>query len=197
MTMPSSFRGRTLLLAIALTVAAVSAPQPARARDKEFGLLVHYVESHYHAHRQYRFILGFASFAVNIARPYGVKGMKLALWENAKIKANKDDGDFPAVVKAGLAEEWQPMVRVWSRRTGERTVIFAKPDGKDMKLLVATVDQEEAVVVQVKINPDKLSQCIDQWSREDRHARHGDENDAKPSVPNAPNQDATESADGL
>jgi len=146
--------------------------QSARAGDKEFGVLVHYVESHYQAHRQYRFLLGFASVAVKIVRPYGVKGMKLAIWGNGKISANPDDRDFPTVVKAGLAEGWQPMVRVWSRRDGERTVIFAKADGKDMKLLVATVEQDEAAVIQVKINPDKLSKCIERWSHEDWN-QHG------------------------
>lgn len=191
MTKPSNFRGRILIVAIAFTLAVVSAPKPAHARDKEFGVLVHYVESHYHAHRQYRFLMGFASLTVNIVRPYGVKGVKLALWENGKFKPDKDDVDFPAVVKAGLAEGWQPMVRVWSRRDGERTVIFAKPDGKDMKLLVATVDQEDAVVIEVKINPEKLSRCIDEWSRDDRHDHHGEKNNGKPSNPS---QNADETA---
>jgi hypothetical protein len=164
---------RRLIAAIALCFIGLSAPPSAHAGDKEFSLLVHYVESHYHAHRQYRFLLGFASFAVNVVRPYGVKGMKLAIWEDQNFAANKDDQDFPDVVKAGLADGWQPMVRVWSRRDGERTVIFAKADGKDMKLLVATVDKEDAVVVQMKINPDKLSECIEQWSHDDKGERHG------------------------
>lgn len=196
MTKPSSFRGRALIIAAAFMLTAISTPQSARARDKEFGVLVHYVESHYHAHRQYRFLLGFASIAVNIAHPEGVKGMKLALWENARIRANKDD-DFSDVVRAGLAEDWKPMVRVWSRRNGERTVIFAKPDGKDMKLLVATIDQEEAVVVQVKINPDKLGQYIDEECRNHRHDDHRNKDAAEPLSPNAPNSDAPEIADGM
>jgi hypothetical protein len=196
MTKPSSFRRRTMIIAGALAFAAVTMPQSARARDKEFGTLVHYVESHYHAHRQYRFLIGFASMAVNIAHPYGVKGMKLALWEDAKIKANGDADDFPAVVRAGLAEDWQPMVRVWSRHAGERTVVFAKPDGNEMKLLVATIDQEDAVVVQVKINPDNLSKYIDDWTTRCRHDRRGDRFDAAPPPPEAPHAEAIEVASG-
>ncbi len=181
MTNPSSLFRKSLLAGGLLCLTPVLLPQSARAGDKEFGVLVHYVESHYKVHRQYRFILSFASFAVNIARPYGVKGMKLAIFENEKISAaNADDQDFPSVVKAGLAEGWQPMVRVWSRRNGERTVIFAKPEGKNMKLLIASVEQNEAVVIQVKVNPDKLSQCIDRWSREDRNYHDGDKKDTHP-----------------
>jgi len=197
MTKPSSLLGRILIIAAALTFAAAVTPQSARARDKEFGRLVHYVESHYHVHRQYRFLIAFGSLAVKVAHPEGVKGMKLALWENEKIRASSDGDDFPDVVKAGLADGWQPMVRVWSRRNNERTVIFAKPDGNDMKLLVATVDQEDAVVVQVKIDPDKLSGYIDEWSRDNRHQYHGNEYPAHPSNPNPPDASATEVADGM
>ena len=179
----SSIAFRVSIAAGVFCLLTFSAPQSAGARDKEFSLLVHYVESHYHAHRQYRFILGFASFAVNVVRPYGVKGIKLALWENQKFSPAKDDLDFPAVVAAGLAQGWQPMVRVWSRRDGEHVVIFARPDGNDMKLLVATVDKEDAVVLQVKINPDKLSKCIEQWSREDGHNHHGEPHDGDHPAP--------------
>jgi hypothetical protein len=174
---------RIPLVASVLCFLMISAPQPAGARDKEFGLLVHYVESHYHAHRQFRFLLGFASFAVNVVRPYGAKGIRLAMWQNRGFSADENGLDFPAVVKAGLAQGWQPMVRVWSRRNGENVVVFARPDGKDMKLLVATVDENEAIVVQVKINPDELSKCIEQWSSKDKHERHGDPHNEDHSTP--------------
>jgi len=177
---------------------AFSVPQSARGGDKEFGVLVHYVESHYHAHRSHRFLLGFASFAVKIVHPYGVKGMKLALWENQNFPSHsKIDSDFPAVVRAGLADGWQPMVQVRSRRDGERTVIFAKPDGKNMKLLVATVENDEAVVLQVKINPDKLSECIDRWSRKDAHQHHDDKNDTQPATLTQSNPNLTQTYDGM
>lgn len=197
MTKTSSLFSRPLLAVAMLCFIPLLSVQSARAGDKEFGVLVHYVESHYRVRRQYRFILGFASFAVNIAHPYGVKGMKIAIFENEKISANPDDQDFPSVVKAGLAEGWQPMVRVWSRRDGERTVIFAKPDGKNMKLLVATVEQDEAAVIQVKINPDQLSQCIDRWSREDRNHHDGDKTGTHPPSSNDASADIAKVTYGM
>lgn len=196
----SNLSCRTPIIASVLCLIAVSVPQSARAGDKEFGLLVHYVESHYHAHRSYRFLLGFASLAVNVARPYGVKGMKLALWENQNFSSNsKIDSDFPAVVRAGLADGWQPMVRVWSRRDGERTVIFAKPDGKNMKLLVATVESDEAVVLQMKIDPDKLSECIDRWSRGNKQEHLDGKNSTKHHNPTAndPGPASSQPADSM
>ena len=176
MTNQNSSVSRAAIAVLVFGLLGFLLPPSARAGDKEFGLLVRYVESHYHAHRSHRFLLGFASFAVNVVRPEGVRGIKLALWENQNLTAsNGADADFPDVVHAGLDEGWQPMVRVWSRRSGERTVVFAKPEGNDMKLLVATVESDEAVVVQMRINPDRLSKCIDGWTREDNRPRHSDD----------------------
>jgi len=170
---------RVMLALLVFFLSGIAVPRPARAGDREFGLLVHYVESHYHARRSHRFLLGFACFTASlVARPYGVREMKLALWENGNLTtATGGDADFPEVVRAGLREGWQPMVRVWSQRTGERTVVFAKPEGRDLKLLVATAEHSEAVVVQMRINPDRLSKCIDGWTREDRR-HHQQQNDA-------------------
>jgi len=181
MTKQSSSLSRAAIAGLAIGLLGLVLPPSARAGDKEFGLLVRYVESHYHAHRSHRFLLGFASFAVNVVRPEGVRGIKLALWENQNLtRLDGADADFPDVVHAGLDDGWQPMVRVWSRRTGERTVVFAKPEGSDMKLLVATVESSEAVVVQMKINPDKLSKCIDRWSHEDENCRDHRDFDNRP-----------------
>ena len=173
MNSQNRFASCAIASVLALCCTTAAAPK-ACAGDKEFGLLVHYVESHYHRHRSHRFLLGFACAVANVAaRPEGVRGLKLALWENGDWTATTDtDTDFPAVVRAGLQEGWQPTVRVWSRRTGERTVVFAKPEGAEMKLLVATAEGGEAVVVQMKINPDRLSRCIDGWTdgRSHHHA---------------------------
>ena len=49
---------------------------PAEARDKEFGLLVHHLESTYHAKRSHRFLMGFAGLVVRVWRPYGVRGFQ-------------------------------------------------------------------------------------------------------------------------
>lgn len=197
MTNLNSSLSRAAIAVLAFSLLGFVLPPSAHAGDKEFGLLVRYVESHYHAHRSHRFLLGFASFAINVVRPEGVRGIKLALWENQNLTAsNGADADFPDVVHAGLDDGWQPMVRVRSRRTGERTVVFAKPEGNDMKLLVATVESSEAVVVQMKINPDKLSKCIDRWSQEDENCRDHRDCDNRPAKDSAKTTDR-EMADSI
>lgn len=95
--------------------------------------------------------------------PAGVKNLKLALFENQNFSASPNDLDFGSIVRAGIAEGWQPLVQVFSRRSGERTYVFAQDFGKDVKLLVATVEEDEAVVLQAKVNPEKLNCFIGKW----------------------------------
>jgi hypothetical protein len=160
------------LVAIAL-LALVAAARPAAARDHEFGLLVHQIESQYHARRQHRFLIGFASgfgnFVITFWRPFGVRNVKLALFSEQDLAAGGNSRDFQAVVQAGLNQGWRPLVQVWSRRDGERTYVFARDGGKYVKFLVATVEQDEAAVVQVQVNPDKLSRSIERWTDGPHH----------------------------
>lgn len=156
--------------AVAFAAVALVAANSVRvcARDKEFGLLVRHIESQYHVKRSHRFILGFAGFVVRVWRPYGVGNFRVALFQGHGIMATgfvdgpagQDGSDFTEVVRTGLNQGWQPIVRVFSRRDREYTYIFAKPAGKDFKLLISTVDQGAAVVIQVKLNPEKLDKLL-------------------------------------
>ncbi len=174
MTAQSRPWARNLAAITALWLAVTTTPAPAFARDREFGLLVRHIESYYHARRAHRLLLGFAlgpaNFVMRIWRPCGVKNVKLALFENPDFSDSRYDLDFPAVVRAGLRQGWQPMVQVYSRRSGERTYVFARDAGKYVKLLVATLEQDEAVVVQVHLNPDKLSRAIGRWTEKPESA---------------------------
>ncbi|HYE74769.1 MAG TPA: VWA domain-containing protein, partial [Blastocatellia bacterium] len=105
--------------------------------------------------------LGLAGFIVKIVRPAGVKGFKLAVFEDQNFSGAADDKTFESVMNRALGDKWQPMIRSYSRRTGERTYIFSKPNGKDMELMIATLESNEAVVLQVKVNPDTLAKWLE------------------------------------
>ncbi|HEY2914674.1 MAG TPA: hypothetical protein VGK21_15020, partial [Candidatus Angelobacter sp.] len=55
----------------------------------------------------------------------------------------------------------QPLVQSWDRHSGERTYIYAQDLGKDMKVLVVSLESNEAVVLQVKVDPQKLNDVIE------------------------------------
>ena len=141
----------------------IALPQSAFAKD-DFGKIVHHIEANYHAHRQHRWAMGLAGFTVKVWHIAGVKSFKGAIFENQPFVNAASDTRFDRVVRAAMDSGWQPLVQSWDRHTGERTYIYAQDLGKDMKVLVVNLESNEAVVLQVKVDPKKLNDFIEETS---------------------------------
>ena len=149
-----------------LVVAGLLMPtQNAFARD-DFGKIVHHIEVNYHVHRQHRWVMGLAGFTVKFWHVAGVKSLKGAIFENQPFVNAASDTRFDEVVRAAMDSGWQPLVQSWDRHSGERTYIYAQEvaskKGSDMKLLVVNLESNEAVVLQVKVDPKKLNDFIEE-----------------------------------
>jgi hypothetical protein len=151
-----------------MTVAFLVSAQNAFARD-DFGKIVHHIEANYHVHRQHRFVMGLAGFTVKFWHIAGVKSLKGAIFENQRFTNAASDTRFDEVVRAAMDSGWQPLVQSWDRHTGERTYIYAQDLGKDMKVLVVTLESNEAIVLQVKVDPTKLDEFIEETSPGGHH----------------------------
>ena len=149
-----------------LVVAGFLVPaQNAFARD-DFGKIVHHIEVNYHVHRQHRWVMGLAGFTVKFWHIAGVKSLKGAIFENQPFVNAASDTRFDEVVRAAMDTGWQPLIQSWDRHSGERTYIYAQEvaskKGSDMKLLVVNLESNEAVVLQVKVDPKKLNDFIEE-----------------------------------
>ena len=159
-----------LLFVIGLAAAMLLGTQQqgfAFAKD-DFGQIVKHIEVTYHVHRQHRWVMGMAGFVVKFWHVAGVKNFKGAIFENQPFVNAASDTRFDEVVRAAMNSGWQPMVQSWDRRSGERTYIYAQDLGKDLKVLVVNLESDEAVVIQVKVDPNKL----DEFVREAGVGRH-------------------------
>jgi len=157
-------RNKTLSFACGLMIVALAAPaQNAFAKD-DFGKIVHHIETQYHVHRQHRWVMGLAGFTVKFWHFAGVKSFKGAIFENQPFVNAASDARFDEVVRAAMDSGWQPLVQSWDRHTGERTYIYAQDLGKDMKVLVVNLESNEAVVLQVKVDPKKLNDFVEETS---------------------------------
>jgi hypothetical protein len=152
---------RTFTFACLMLAAFLAPAQNAFARD-DFGKIVHHIEVNYHVHRQHRWVMGLAGFTVKFWHVAGVKSLKGAIFENQLFVNTASDTRFDEVVRAAMDSGWQPLVQSWDRHTGERTYIYAQDLGKDMKLLVVNLESNEAVVLQVKVDPKKLNDFIEE-----------------------------------
>jgi Ca-activated chloride channel homolog len=136
-----------LLLAPALTT---------MAKPKGFKAVVKHIETHYGAKRKRIPFLGVANFAVKFVHPAGVKGFKVAIFEDQDFSPRHQAAPFASVMREAYAQEWQPLLETRSLRTGvnKGAYIYAKPAGKDVQFAVTIFEPRRAYVVEVKLNPE-------------------------------------------
>ena len=163
-------RIRWIIFSVAIM--SLTATQPVWAAD-DFGRIVHHIEAQYHVHRQHRLAMGFAGFVVKFWHFAGVKSLKGAIFEDQQFLNAGADRKFDEIVRAAMDSGWQPMVQSWDRHSGERTYIYAQEvlskKGRDMKVLIVNLEPDEAVVLQVKVNPEKLNDFVREASAGRNH----------------------------
>ena len=156
-------KGTGINLVLISVLLLILLPSPARvlAGDRDFNEVVKQIESHYHAKRTRIPLFGLMKPVLKIVRPGGAKTLDLAVFENQDFSRGTEDTEFETVIHQTLSQEWQPLVRVHSRRDGERTYIYARESAKDLKLMIMTLEQNEAVVMQLKVKPQDLVKWLE------------------------------------
>ncbi len=127
------------------------------ARDHEFRGVVNAIEHTYGVHHLHIPLLGVAMF---FARPEGVSGLHLAVFEG--FDAHSDTDDVRRLVESSLGDGWFPFVRVRSRDDGETTLIYANPSGGKMRMMIVNLEPSEATVVELNLS----ERAIKSWLRE-------------------------------
>lgn len=147
-------RIRIAALALAaLSLGAVS------AKAGDFETVVGQIERASHVEHRSIPLLGLGRLAVNIIHPDGVHDMRIAVFDSdtpVKVPA-----DFLTSVEKSIGPEWSRMVVANSKKNdGEKTIIFAQPVGKLMRLLIVTIDDDDTAVVQVDVDPEHIDEFI-------------------------------------
>ena len=75
--------------------------------------------------------------------------------------AGERDRDFARIVRSAVEPKWRPLVMYSAPTRGEWTQIYSHPDGRHIELLIVNRARAEAVVAEVRIDPNKLSAFID------------------------------------
>jgi hypothetical protein len=135
-------------------------PRTAWTEDRDFSRLVKEIESHFHAKRTHVPLFGTAKPLVRVAQPSGAKVLDIAIFEEQDFSAS-DNQEFAEVARKALGPDWHLMVQVVSHRDGEQTSIYVREHGNDYRLLIATLEPNEGVVLQVAMNPEDLLKLID------------------------------------
>jgi len=143
---------RVLVLIVCASTLAIGA-------DHEFHGVVRSIESAYSVHHTHIPLLGVVLF---LARPAGVGGLKLAVFEG--FKTPTDVADLSRVIENSLGPDWHPFVKVRSKgeTNGETTIIYASPAGGRLRMMIVNVEPSEATVVELNLS----DRAIRRWMKE-------------------------------
>ena len=155
-------RTKALRLGLVAVIFISLAATSVSAGDHSFSSVVSHIKSNYRAKQQGFFgAMMLARFAVKVVRPAGVKNFKVAYLRNLDFSDRPGRIEFQADARNLISNEWQPLVQYNSMKENQYTHVYYTQEKDDVKVLVVTLQKDEAVIVQAKFSPDKLSKFID------------------------------------
>jgi hypothetical protein len=84
--------------------------------------------------------------------------IKLAVFENQDF--NGDFTKFRTSLNGALNTTWMPLLQTLSATNEEQTYIFLRDAGQKFHVLVITIAQRDATVVQVTLSPENLAKLM-------------------------------------
>lgn len=127
------------------------------ARGAEFDSIVRTVQEQTGSRRIHIPLFWLARTVVAVGHPAGASEMKLAVFERPNVAPER----FAEIIDNAMGPFWKPMVRVRSK-DGEVTSIFLRENGgQTVRLLIASKDHDDAVMMQVRLNEGRLLKFID------------------------------------
>jgi hypothetical protein len=161
---------------IPVGLAAVMTPAillAASGGGQGFDAVVHGIESRYHAHATRIPFMGLISGIAGISTHGGVRGLHVAEIEN--LQGPVDGAELNELVEQRAGTGWQRIIRETSRSGDEQSLIYVRPEGDHLGMLVVDLDNHEMNLVQMSMNPDRLA---DEMSNHRHHEKaHGSDNE--------------------
>ena len=162
-------------ISLRIFLVVIFASSLAFAGDPEFRGVVNAIEGHYRVRHMHIPLLGVALF---FARPEGVSGLKLAVFENFPGIDSTDD--VRRIVETSLGPGWYPFVRVRSQLGRETTLVYTNPSDRKLRMMIVNVESSEATVVELKLSDHAIKQWLKEPGEEAEdqsgHRRHRGDN---------------------
>ena len=145
---------------VVFALALVLAPSVVQAKGDDFKSVVKLIEQFYGVKHQGIPFLAKAGMkvATTAAKIKGGTAKRLAEAGSVKVAFFEDqtfDGEFTrfrASLNTALTQTWTPLIQTLSATTEEQTYIFVREADDKYNVLVITIEQREATVVQVTLS---------------------------------------------
>jgi hypothetical protein len=112
-----------------------------------FSGVVDSIEARYHVHATRIPFLGLVSFIARKGTHECVSNLHVAEFEHFSWSIDGDE--LNRLVEEKLGDGWERIIRETSRKGGEQTLIFVRPEGQRMGMFVVDFDGNDLDVVQV------------------------------------------------
>jgi hypothetical protein len=159
-----------LMLLALLWSGLLLAPHSVEAKGDDFGAVVKVVEEFYGVKHQGIPFLAKAGIktATTVARLSGgsrkklaeAGSVKVAFFDGQELKSKGDVTEFRTSLKATLLGRWLPFVQVLSLNDGAQTYVFLRDAGPKYTVLVVSIEEHDAAVVQVDLAPQTLAMLM-------------------------------------
>lgn len=149
-----------ILAAAAVLFFCFFASPAALAGGNEYDAVCDHLKKQYKAKKVKIPFLWLARAVVGIVRPAGVKSFKVTVFRDLQFSRDTLDEEMRSVMRDSFGSEWSPILRVRSR-AGEQVYMNMRESGKNVKILLVTIENREATVIRAKFNPDKLARFIE------------------------------------
>jgi hypothetical protein len=118
-----------------------------------------------------------------IATHGGVRNLHVAEIED--VEGPVDGEELRQIIEKKAGAGWQRIIRETSREGGEQNLIYVRPEGDHLGMLIVDFENREMNVVQLSMNGDQLAKQID----EHRHHHDANSDDSDGNKPGAAQQD--------
>ena len=152
-------RRLAISLAVILSISFSAAAVSANTKPREYKAIVYHLKSRYKAKKVNLFVMWAARALVGMVKPAGVKSFSLTVFQHLKFSNETVDAEMQAAMRKSYGPEWTPVFHVRSR-TGQQAYLYLREDHLDVKVVLVTIDTENAAVIRATFSPDKLIEFL-------------------------------------
>lgn len=155
MTATKKISAQALVLTLTLGLIYSIAP----ARDREFHEIARGLSARFDVTRSDAVWQGAANLVIGLARPAGLRRVKLIRFEQPLI--NDSGLTINQLLDGALGPEWRPLLRQQSRRTGRETHLYIKSVGDAQHVLLVGVEAGSATLLQATLDPSDFAAYLE------------------------------------
>ncbi len=165
------------LMAVAVVIAATpqGSVKAASEDDRSFHQMEAAVQARWHGREQHIPMQWLISGVAGVYTHGGVSHMRVA--EIDGLPRQIDGSELEAMAAREMDGGWTRIVRETSSEGNDHSLIYVKPEGKRLAMIVVSFDHGEMDMVEMAIHPEELSRQIHHWEHDRDHddrAGHGE-----------------------